>query len=125
VRSALLVLQRRVGDRGGVILEGRDIGTVVFPDAEVKFFLTAAVDVRAARRHRQLVDLGEAVPLEHVRRAVEERDLRDTQRPVAPLRQAPDAILVDCSDLDSSQVVARMASHVRGVAAQMQGSRER
>jgi cytidylate kinase len=114
VRDALLDLQRQAGRAGGVVLEGRDIGTVVFPDAESKFFLTASDEIRARRRHDELVAKGGAVPtfdetLEEVRR----RDAQDTNRAVAPLKQAETAVRVDSSDRSIDDVVAFMASRVR------------
>jgi cytidylate kinase len=116
VRDALLELQRTSGRAGGVVLEGRDIGTVVFPDAEAKFFLTASVDVRAKRRHDELVGRGSQAPtLEDVRREVIERDRRDSSRPVAPLMQAPDAQVLDSSALDIEQVADRIVLQVRAI----------
>ncbi len=114
VRAALLDLQRQAGRAGGVVLEGRDIGTVVFPDAEAKFFLTARPEVRAKRRHDELVAKGAATmtfaeTLEDVRK----RDAQDTQRAVAPLKQAEGALLIDSSDISIDEAVARMASDVR------------
>src|SRR6185503_4613530 len=97
VREALLDMQRRAGAGGGVVLEGRDIGTVVLPDAEVKFFLTASPEVRARRRFAELEARGEGVTLEATLLEVNRRDRTDTERPVAPLRKADDAILVDSS----------------------------
>lgn len=115
VRASLLELQRAAGRRGGVVLEGRDIGTVVFPDAEAKFFLTASVEVRARRRHEELTQRGDHVSLEDVRREVIERDQRDSSRPVAPLRQAADALVVDSSTLSIDEVVERIVEGVRAV----------
>jgi len=112
VRAALLDVQRRLGASGGVVAEGRDIGTVVFPDAEVKFFLTASVEARAERRWLQLRAAGETCSLEEVRRAQERRDEADSTRAVAPLRQAPDAIVVDSTRLDIDGVVDALAAHV-------------
>lgn len=113
VRAALLGLQRRLGDRGGIIAEGRDVGTVVFPDAEAKFFLTASIDVRARRRQAELAGNGRQVPLDEVAREVQERDSRDSTRAAAPLKQADDAVLVDSSELGIDAVVARMEEVVR------------
>ncbi|MCC6666090.1 MAG: (d)CMP kinase [Polyangiaceae bacterium] len=115
VRAALLDMQRRAGLPGGVVLEGRDIGSVVFPDAEAKFFLTASVEVRAVRRKAELEARGEPADLEVIAREVRDRDHRDSTRPVAPLTQAPDAILVDSSALDIDAVVGRIVAHVREV----------
>lgn len=115
VRDALLELQRFAARRGGVVLEGRDIGTVVFPDAEAKFFLTASVEVRAKRRYDELSTRGQPPSLEDVRREVMERDRRDSSRSVAPLMQAKDALVVDSSALDIAQVAEHIVEHVRAV----------
>jgi cytidylate kinase len=116
VRDALLELQRTSGRAGGVVLEGRDIGTVVFPDAEAKFFLTASVDVRAKRRYDELLGKsGQAPSFDDVRREVIERDRRDSSRPVAPLMQAPDAVVVDSSALDIDQVAEHIVLRVRAI----------
>jgi cytidylate kinase len=120
VRAALLDMQRQAGARGGVVLEGRDIGTVVFPDAEVKFFLTASVAVRAERRLRELQARGEKVEMEAVEREVVERDRRDSTRAVAPLVQAADAIVIDSSGVPIDEVVKRMVDLVREVESRMQ-----
>jgi cytidylate kinase len=113
VRDALLDLQRQAGRAGGVVLEGRDIGTVVFPDAEVKFFLTARPEVRARRRFEELVERGQKVTYEETLADVRRRDEQDTTRAVAPLKQAPDALLVDNSDFGVEDTVARMVARVR------------
>ena len=116
VRSALLDMQRQLGRDGGVVLEGRDIGTVVFPDAEVKFFLTARAEVRARRRFEELKakkGIGAAVTFEQTLQEVRARDQQDTARALAPLRQAADAILLDDSDLSVDETVARMVAVVR------------
>ncbi len=121
VRAALLELQRALGREGAVVLEGRDIGTVVFPDAEAKFFLTASLEVRAARRHRELLARGEALPLEDVQREVELRDRRDEAREAAPLRRADDALLVDSSAATPEQVAELIVERVRRVEEQLAG----
>lgn len=113
VRAALLDVQRRMGEAGGVVMEGRDIGTVVFPDAEVKVFLTASVEARARRRHEELVARGVQPDLSAVRAEIEERDTRDSGRAVAPLRQAPDAVPLDTSDLGLMEVVERLVEIAR------------
>ena len=110
VRDALLDMQRQAGRGGGVVLEGRDIGTVVFPDAEVKVFLTARADVRARRRHDELSAKGRPGSLEETLADVHRRDQQDTLRPVAPLRQADDAILLDSSDMGIDETVARVVA---------------
>lgn len=109
VREALLAMQRRAGAEGGVVLEGRDIGTVVLPDAEAKFFLTASPEVRARRRYDELVDRGKAVSLEETLAEVIARDKADTERKVAPLRRAEDAILVDSSGRNVDDIIEEMA----------------
>jgi cytidylate kinase len=119
VRAALLGIQRQAGREGGVVLEGRDIGTAVFPDAEAKFFLTASAEVRAERRLRQLRAGGEHAELETVLREVLQRDQRDSARSVAPLRRAADAELVDSSQLGIQEVVDRIVARVRQVEARM------
>lgn len=113
VRDALLSLQRRLGAEGGVVLEGRDIGTVVFPDAEVKIFLTASDDERARRRQAELEQRGTAQPVEVVLAEIRERDRRDSTRPVAPLREAADAVRVDTTALGLDEVVERLVAIVR------------
>ena len=114
VRAALLALQRRMGCAGRTILEGRDIGTVIFPDADIKFFLTASVDERAKRRLAELEATGADAPsFEDVRRQIAVRDEGDSTRKVAPLKKAEDAIEIDTSSMTLDQVVAKMESIVR------------
>lgn len=112
VRRELLGIQRRLGRDGGVVLEGRDIGTVVFPDAEVKFYLTASVRERAKRRHQELKGRGQEVPLEQVEAEQVERDRADREREVSPLRRAENADEIDCENLSAEEVVALMKSRV-------------
>ncbi|WP_437606833.1 (d)CMP kinase [Sorangium sp. So ce834] len=112
VRKALLAMQRQAGAGGGVVLEGRDIGTVVFPDAEVKFFLTAPAEIRAKRRYDELVARGISVSFEATLSDVLRRDKADSERAVAPLRKADDAILVDSGHLSPQEIVDEMASLV-------------
>lgn len=112
VRAALLELQRCAGADGGVVAEGRDIGTVVFPDAPVKIFLTASVEVRARRRHEELQTSGSDIDFSQVLEEVELRDKRDSQRAVAPLRQAEDALYVDSSDRDIDELVSELCAVV-------------
>jgi cytidylate kinase len=114
VRACLLGLQRRLGCQGKAILEGRDIGTVVFPDADVKFFLSASVEERAKRRLAELEAAGADAPsFEELKRQISERDHGDSTRAVAPLKRAPDAIDVDTTSMTLDQVVAHMESQVR------------
>lgn len=120
VRSALLELQRAVGHHGGVVVEGRDIGSVVFPDAEAKFFLTASVEVRARRRLDELLGRGERTNFETVAREVRERDERDRNRTVAPLIQAADAYLVDSSEMGIDEVIQQIVARVQAIAGPVQ-----
>jgi cytidylate kinase len=113
VRAALLDLQRQAGISGGVVLEGRDIGTVVFPDAELKFFLTADAGVRAKRRFDELAAKGADISLEQTLADVSRRDQQDTTRAVAPLREAEDSTRIDSSDMTVDQAVACMIGHIR------------
>jgi cytidylate kinase len=117
VRAALLELQRQLGRRGGVVAEGRDMGTVVFPGAPVKIFLTASIEIRARRRYDELRGRGETVTLEQTRREVEERDKADCSRAVAPLKQAEDAVLVDTSGRPVDEIVAELGRLVQERAA--------
>jgi cytidylate kinase len=112
VRKALLAMQRQAGAVGGVVLEGRDIGTVVFPDAEVKFFLTAPAEIRAKRRYDELVARGMTVSFEATLSDVLRRDKADSERAVAPLRKADDAILVDSGHRSPQEIIDEMASLV-------------
>lgn len=105
VRDALLQLQRDFGVRGAVVAEGRDIGTVVFPQASVKVFLEAQLDIRARRRHAQLEAQGKAVALDEVIAAEKKRDGRDSGRAAAPLRAAEGAVAIDTGALNAEQVV--------------------
>ena len=109
VRQKLLQLQRDLGRAAprGAVLEGRDIGTVVFPDADVKFFLTASDEARAQRRHAELNEKGLSVPLPEVLSDQRRRDKDDTERAIAPLRAAADAVVVDTTGFDLEQVVER------------------
>ena len=113
VRDVLLDLQRQAGEGGGVVLEGRDIGTVVFPEAEVKVFLTATPDVRARRRHEELVAKGQNVTFEDTLADVLSRDARDEGRAVAPLRRADGAIVVDSTSMSLDETVSFILAHVR------------
>ena len=106
VRAALLDFQRRFGAVHGAVLDGRDIGTVVFPDAAVKLFVTARPEVRARRRHAELASRGAAPTLEEVAAEMRERDARDAARNVAPLKAAANAIVLDTSALDAHAAFA-------------------
>lgn len=106
VRHELVLWQREMAERSGVVMEGRDIGTVVLPDAEAKIFLTASAEERARRRHRELAARGETPAFEAVLRDIRERDARDQGREASPLRPASDAIVIDCTALDAPSQVA-------------------
>jgi cytidylate kinase len=108
VRDILTRLQREMGKSGGVVLEGRDIGTVVFPDADVKFFLTASPEERGRRRYLELQAKGENVSLEQTIAEVVTRDEQDASREIAPLRRAADAIDIDSTGRSIDDVLARM-----------------
>jgi cytidylate kinase len=113
VREALLEVQRDFGKEGGIVMEGRDIGTVIFPDAEIKFYLTATIESRAQRRWEELRAAGIERDLETVIRETKARDEQDMNRAIAPLKKANDAILIDSSDKNLEQVVSQMARTVR------------
>ncbi len=108
VREWLLPVQRRIGAAGSVVAEGRDIGTKVFPAADVKFFLEADAEIRATRRYRELVAAGHAVQFDQTKRDLTGRDDRDRSRPVAPLIPAPDAERLDTSSMPAEAVVEHM-----------------
>ena len=113
VRAYLMETQRELARKHSVIMDGRDIGTVVLPDAEVKVFLTASAQARAERRCRELEERGTPQPLEEVLRDIEDRDFRDTHREAAPLRQAEDAALLDTSALDFRQSLEALLAIIR------------
>ncbi len=113
VREAMMRLQREMGKHGGVVLEGRDIGTVVFPDAEVKFFLSASTEERGKRRYAELIARGEKTTLQATINDVAKRDEQDMKRDIAPLRQAGDAVVIDSSGLSAEQVLDLMEKCVK------------
>jgi cytidylate kinase len=113
VREAMVNLQRILGEGGGVVLEGRDTGTVVFPDADAKFFLDAVAAVRARRRYLEWVT-GERKPFEEVLREVLQRDIQDSTRDNSPLRMAQGAVYIDTTTLSVDEVVERMLRHIPG-----------
>ena len=115
VRAFLLDLQRDIARKNNVIMDGRDVGTVILPNAEVKIFLTANVEVRARRRHRELMAKGLETPdtFERVLKEVAERDKADSERATAPLKPAEDAVLVDTSDMDFEQSVQTVINIIR------------
>jgi cytidylate kinase len=113
VRQALLARQRAFRQPPGLVADGRDIGTVVFPDAALKIFLTASPEIRAERRYKQLIEKGISANLRALSRDLAERDARDANRPVAPLVPAPDSQVLDSSALSIDEVVARILSLYR------------
>jgi cytidylate kinase len=113
VRDRMLDLQRRLGQRGSVVAEGRDIGTVVFPDAQVKIFLSASAAERARRRCAELRAAGQPVDLDVTLREIEERDKRDSERTLAPLQKAQDALVIDSSNSTADEVAARVLAEIR------------
>ena len=116
VRKAMTQQQRRIAARGDVILAGRDIGTVVLPNADCKIFLTASVDARARRRMQDRLARGQKVTLEEMRQEILKRDELDSSRTVAPLRAADDAVILDNSDLTIDETVARVLDILRAAA---------
>jgi CMP/dCMP kinase len=114
VRDRMRDLQRAAGAAGGVVMEGRDIGTVIFPDAEFKFFLDAAVEERARRRYEELAAKGGGPSYEEVLEQLRERDRRDRGRALAPLKPAPDAITLDSTGIAVDEIVAIMRRSIEG-----------
>ena len=114
VRTFLLEMQREMARRTSVIMDGRDIGTVVLPDAQVKIFLTAAAEVRAQRRMKELEQRGTPQPFAEVLQQIVERDWADSHREAAPLRQAEDAVLLDTSELNFDESLEAMLAIIRG-----------
>ena len=117
VRTKLVALQQKLAKTTDVIMDGRDIGTCVLPDAQVKIYLTASVETRANRRYKELIEKGEPADLSKIAADIEERDYRDMHREMSPLRQAEDAILVDSSDMNIDEVVAA----IRAIVAKKRG----
>jgi cytidylate kinase len=113
VRHVLVAEQRRAGQSGGVVMEGRDIGTVVFPDAQLKIFLTASPETRAERRWREHQQKGDAINLARTLDEIHQRDQRDRERPTSPLRQADDAVLIDSTAMEPEEVARLVAMLAR------------
>ncbi len=103
IRNKLVELQRKMAKEGRVVMDGRDIGTVVLPNADLKIFMTASPEIRAERRHKELLEKGEAASLEEIVKNIDERDLLDTTRKISPLKQADDAIVLDNSKLTKEE----------------------
>ena len=115
VRQALLERQHRFRQAPGLVADGRDMGTVVFPDARLKIFLTASPEVRAGRRYKQLKDKGNSVNLARLSAEIKERDARDAGRSISPLIPAADAIVIDTSELNIDEVCSRVAAEIKKV----------
>lgn len=115
VRNRLLALQRQMAEKQDVIMDGRDIGTVVLPDAQVKIYLTASASVRAERRYKELVEKGETCNLKKIEEDIIARDEQDMNREIAPLKQAEDAVLVDSSYMTIEEVVDKIIEIVEKV----------
>jgi cytidylate kinase len=115
VRAALIDMQRQFAVLPGLVADGRDMGTTIFPDAPIKFFLTASAEARAQRRYEQLMNQGIAVKIEDLVADLQARDARDTQRSISPLKPAPDAILIDSTAMTVSQVVSEMMQSIQFV----------
>lgn len=113
VRERLLELQRSLAREKDVIMDGRDIGTNILPGADVKIYLTASVETRARRRYEELIEKGAACDYQEIAKDIQERDDRDMNREVAPLKQAADAVLVDSSDMTIAEVVQKIAGLCR------------
>jgi cytidylate kinase len=115
VRRKLVKIQKRIAAKKGVVMDGRDIGTVVLPEAELKFFVTADLEVRAERRYRELVDNGYAVSMEEVRKNIRERDQEDMNREESPLKRSDEAILIDTTDLTPQEQLDEALTHFQRV----------
>lgn len=113
VRNFLLQTQREIAEKGGAVLDGRDIGTIVFPNADYKFFLTASVEKRTERRYKELQEMGIPTDYEAVKQNLIERDRIDSTREIAPLTQAEDAILIDNSDINKEETLELMLSYIK------------
>ena len=113
VRERLVVLQRDIAEKQGVIMDGRDIGTVVLPNADYKFFLTASADERARRRFLELQSLGIETTIEEVKQNLIERDRIDSEREISPLKQAEDAILIDNTNLNKEETIDLILSYIK------------
>ena len=115
IRELMGQLQRKLGEKGGVVLEGRDIGSVIFPDAEVKIFLNASHEERAKRRWKEMVDKGIDITYEEVLRSIRERDERDSHRDLAPLVKADSAVEIDTTGMTLEEVVSRVVDEVKKI----------
>jgi cytidylate kinase len=125
VRKKLLSIQRLIGGAGGVVVEGRDIGTVVFPEADLKFYLDADIPVRGMRRYKEFEAKGIATDLQTTIREIEERDSKDSHRAVAPLKRGEDAIVIDSTPLQLQEVIEKMFHEVERRSASEEGGSSR
>jgi cytidylate kinase len=114
VREVLLSIQREAGEKGGIVAEGRDMGTVVFPEADCKFYLDAGTEERVKRRYKELITRGNKADYEGIRRDMIVRDRQDQGREIAPLKPSQDAIIIDSTNISISGVVEKMLSIIRG-----------
>lgn len=112
VRHEMVRLQRIIGKKGGAVLEGRDIGTVVFPDADYKFYLDADLEERSRRRYKELLELGQNISLEEIRADIASRDESDIRRSVGALKKADDAVLIDTTNLSIDEVVDEISDYI-------------
>lgn len=103
VREKLVAIQQKIGENGGVVMDGRDIGTVVFPNADLKIFMTASVDIRAQRRYKEMIEKGENITIEQIKQNISQRDYQDENREISPLKRAFDAIILDNSNMSVNQ----------------------
>ena len=113
VREFLFDLQRDIAKNNNCIMDGRDIGTVVLPDAQIKLFLTASAEARADRRYKELVEKGQTVDYDVILKEIKERDYQDSHREIAPLKQAEDAILVDSTEMDLPATINYMLNIIK------------
>ena len=113
VREFLLNLQRQFAKENNVVMDGRDIGTVVLPHADIKIFLTASSEERARRRYRELIEKGEQVDFEQIHEEIKQRDFNDSHRAIAPLKQAPDAVLVDTTGCTLEESIEKLETIIR------------
>ncbi|WP_027385323.1 (d)CMP kinase [Chryseobacterium gregarium] len=115
VRDFLLRYQRALAENGGIIMDGRDIGTVVLPDADYKFFMTASIDERTKRRYQELISLGIEADEQQVKQNLMIRDKIDSEREIAPLKQADDAIVIDNTSIDKKETIDRILSYIDNI----------
>jgi cytidylate kinase len=113
VREEMSTRQRKFREQGGLVAEGRDMGTVVFPDADFKFYMDASVEVRAQRRHKELLQNGRDMPLEQLRKEIAHRDKTDIHRETGPLKVADGAVVIDTSNMTVNEVLDSVIAHIQ------------